>query len=804
MGNGRPDEMRIYCICGQKMKVSGAMFGLPGKCVACRQRIRIPTLGEIDPGTTEVYLKDHPEFLRKPSGKRKGLLPKAPVADESEGVELGDSAELVSAAILDILEPLRVLCSLSYKLQRQVDAMRAGNGNILSGEEPATLTAYLERVRDARSELDDQLRQRLMEIAIELSSTGEKIVQAGLSLRIGETSLDAFRETVDRLRHRRDHLDRLQQNIRGWLTVTDPHVAGGYANVSLDAVPESGFQAVLPSENEHYRSLFDEHIEALRDALTRRERAELRLSETNRLRADGSMSELVLADCRAHAQAEKARAESEVTFRRKRLEQLSADYAGDIQTIQAARDRLTRQLKDRMLDASLHDSLERDLVRAQNDCANVHGVIAHALIASTPQDVPAPHGSLIKRMARPVASPNLGGDMDCWLAWGSAVALGLSVFLPVVDDLSPIRAYQELSFQGEVIHWVMTLPVLLGVLVTLAGILPWRIARGISLMGLWLIATVAAAWFVHEAQYSIEPIAERFRQGIPWIYRPGMLLVTAADLGVLIAAGVALAPFKRVRALIPLACGVCCALLLAIFTDWAGTGRPYPELSATWTEHTTSTGSVYETVVTVRNQGRRLLVIGPGTGLNATTYVLERAKDDQTWQDVAFLKPNDTRQVASGEAAAFHHTLKPGDYRVRLHARSNDGDVATTTFSLPVSPSAPANVPVESPPPPEAATTAPVQNNPPEPASSTSPATPNAETAEVELRGMVNAEAKGARFSIVIFPPDGTISHLDRGVGDPIYGNWIVSEFNPTRQTVTLVNGEHLLILNRGKKVALP
>ncbi|MCX5759021.1 MAG: hypothetical protein NTU83_11045 [Candidatus Hydrogenedentes bacterium] len=560
---------------------------------------------------------------------------------------------------------------------------------------------------------------------------------------------------------------------------------------------------MLPSENEHYRSLFDEHIEALRDALARRERAELRMNETNLLRADGSMSELVLADCRAHAQAEKARAESEVTFRRRRLEQLSADYAGDVQTIQAARDRLARQLKDRMLDASLYDSLERDLVRAQNDCANVHGVIARALIASTPQDVPAPHGSFIKRMARPAPSPSLGGDTDCWLAWGSAVALGLSVFLPVVDDLSPVRAYQELSFQGQVVHWVMTLPVLLGVLVTLAGVLPWRIARGISLLGLWLIATVAAASFIHEAQYSLEPIAVRFRQGVPWMYRPGMLLMMAADLGVLVAAVVALAPFKRVRALIPMVCGVCGALVLGIFTDWAGTGGLYPELSATWKERTTSAGTVYETVVTVRNQGRRLLIIGPGTGRNATTYVLERAKDDQTWQDVVFLRPNDTRQVASGETASFHHSLQPGDYRVRLHARNNDRDVATTTFSLPVSPPAPANLPVESPPPPEApATTAPVASKPPEPASSSLLAAP--ETAEVELRGMVNAEGKGARFSLVIYPPDGKVSNLDLGVGDPVYGSWTVSEFNPDRQTVTLVNGEHLLIINRGKRVALP
>ena len=58
-------ELRIYCICGQKMKVSEAMFGLPGKCVACRQKIRIPRRDELPPDTPQLFLKDHPQFLRK-------------------------------------------------------------------------------------------------------------------------------------------------------------------------------------------------------------------------------------------------------------------------------------------------------------------------------------------------------------------------------------------------------------------------------------------------------------------------------------------------------------------------------------------------------------------------------------------------------------------------------------------------------------------------------------------------------------------------------------------------------------------
>ncbi len=49
------------------MRVSQEMFGRPGKCVAYRQKIRIPALDELPADVHEIYLKDHPEFLRAPA-----------------------------------------------------------------------------------------------------------------------------------------------------------------------------------------------------------------------------------------------------------------------------------------------------------------------------------------------------------------------------------------------------------------------------------------------------------------------------------------------------------------------------------------------------------------------------------------------------------------------------------------------------------------------------------------------------------------------------------------------------------------
>jgi len=57
---------------------------------------------------------------------------------------------------------------------------------------------------------------------------------------------------------------------------------------------------------------------------------------------------------------------------------------------------------------------------------------------------------------------------------------------------------------------------------------------------------------------------------------------------------------------------------------------------------------------------------------------------------------------------------------------------------------------------------------------------------------------------LVLYPPDGKIAFLDLGLGEMVYGDWIASEYNPERQTVTLAKNGELLILNRGQLAILP
>ena len=819
-------ELRIYCICGQKMKVSPGMYGLPGKCVACRQKIRVPRPEQLSASTSEVHLKDHPQFLRKakrPSPKAPRTKPRP---EEAPDVTLGKSSDAVSVAILDILEPLRVLCSLDHKIRRQLESLSEPNASKAELEERAALDAYIERVKQARIEMDEQLRQRLMEVAIDLSGTKEKIVQAGLSARIGETDLTGFRNTANQLRRRRDGLERLQQNIRGWLTVTDPHTAGGYTNVSLDSIPSEDFQLVLPPELEDPRSPLDQHIEGLREAFLRRERAELRLHETERLEAEGNMSALVLADCHADCHAEKHRANAEVSFRRRRLEQLGVDAQNDIKTFQTCLDNARKQLKENGLDKSRFAALERVLLRAQRDCAKAHDLVNRALIATAADDVPCPKGTFLKRMAQVVDEPSpVGVGVDSWVAWASALAMGLAVFLPFVDDLSPLRAFQSLGFRGQTVHWVMVAPVIAAAFVCLIALLPRRPSRGLAYCALWLLLTMLGAILIRETQYGLSPVAVRFRQGAPWLLRPGVILLLLAHLGLLGAASVALFPAKRLRFAPAVTAALGLSVALIVFTDLGGFLLPKPTVSVVWNRQLDADEVLYDTPITIANAGgRSLLLTAPqSTTRNAFTFTLERQTGRDAWTALGLPLSVERGQrtlprthalnlrIGRAQGVILRYLLRPGQHRVRLQHAVGTLEPVIASFLLeeptPVGLdlSAPnvlrgrpwvsdATNPRDAPSP-----------APPEPEPKREPETPTALTGVgAQLRGIITADNRDPRFLIVLHMPDGTLENRDLRIGDALYDPWVVSEFDPARQSVTIARDDHAIrILNRGQRMSL-
>jgi hypothetical protein len=75
--------------------------------------------------------------------------------------------------------------------------------------------------------------------------------------------------------------------------------------------------------------------------------------------------------------------------------------------------------------------------------------------------------------------------------------------------------------------------------------------------------------------------------------------------------------------------------------------------------------------------------------------------------------------------------------------------------------------------------------------------------AEVELRGVVRSERRAPRFSVALYPQNAPPRYLDLSIGDALYDPWKITEFNPARQTVTVSDGNRILILNRGQRMPL-
>jgi hypothetical protein len=658
--------------------------------------------------------------------------------------------------------------------------------------------------------------------------------------------------------------------------VDDAHAAGGYTNVSFDAIPSEGVALVLPPEPFDPRTLFDIHIDGLREALLRRERAELRLKEVERLKREAAMTPEVVADCRADCSAERLRAEAEVSFRRRRLEQVSSDCAADVRTIQACLDQARKRYASGALDKAHFAAAEREMVRMQRDSARVHGLVARALMASNAEDVPHPSGSLIKRMVRPMVKERPGVALDTWIAWGSAFALGICVFLPLTSDVSLLGTLRGATSHGQAINWTLFIPVLCGAFATVIGALPGRAARGIGLALVWFVLTLVSALLVHESQYSMNPLAVWFRDGGPWFLRPGMVLLILADLGLLSAACLALAPLPTGRVPLGVVCATCLAVLLGVSSDFGGMLVPLPEISISENPRTAADGQIaYDTSVIVHNAGYRTFLLSSvhmdsrsaagrqeAASVNAYEYLLEREVTPGFWQDTAPTRLRDVRGVPRGGNTVLRRELPPGNYRVRL-IPSGRGGMYEKSFTLPRGsemisdlPEAAAAKRPEAPAPevrvgsaapaPETAeppVVAPQEPRPGEkwdaslfPASSvasieppeigkrpnfsqrqtdeprqTNPATaqtappPSAAVplAEVELRGIVRGEKHGPRFSVAVYPLNAPARYLDLSIGDAVYDPWKITEFNPERQTVTVSDGAHLLILNRGERIPL-
>ncbi|MDZ4861352.1 MAG: hypothetical protein SGI88_20455 [Candidatus Hydrogenedentes bacterium] len=803
--------LRIYCVCGQKMKVSEDMYGRPGKCVACRQKIRIPRPDELPENTGVIHLKDYPQFLRKV--KKSASRDHAHINEEIEVAPLPDLEHNGKArkamGPLDILEPLRTIHSLLTKIERRMAALKTGKDE--NGSEDAAkrdpkfaeLLARRSKVRAAQQDLEEELRQRLMETAIELSATQEKIAELNLGVRVGEITFDEYRAQVDRIRRRRDNHERRQTNLRGWLTVDDAYGAGGYVDMPIDHVPRNTSRIAFSNEIDDSVTLFDAHVDGLRHALARRANAERKLNEVKKMKPGvlserGSMEEL-----RAEARADLERSRALVQYSRERLEQLADDCSNDVQAAEAQLDHMRGRLQAGQIKREVFTVAEDSLTRAKIDLTKARALVVRALNANNAEEVPRARGTFVARLAR--GRPGLRAPMDAWVAWAGAALVLLSLFIPIANGATPLQLMRIGASQAASTHWFATFPILIAVIAAAASLIPGISARGLAYCAVWLMGSLLAAAFVHEARYSSTPAAAALHIGGPMLLRPGILVYSIGLLGVAAAACMALLTTRDGRRVLPIAAIASLAGLGAVATDMGGIRVPNPEMRVQTKLLVDSIPAVHEATVSIVNTGGRELVLARNsTAANAYQFSVERRIGKNSGIDVnppvsiivgqtpvpSGGVPLPRIPVTQGQAATFVYHLPQGDYRVTLQGVRN-ADRQENSFSLESLPAA------ETIPNPPASETA--QMATPAAAQQSPGVLTEALSASVSLRGVVVAGNRPAQFSISVTLPDGAMKEQSYAIGDEVFTGWRITEFNPEEQTVTIARGSRIVILRRGE-----
>jgi hypothetical protein len=864
MPDVQSSALRIYCLCGQKMRVSEKMYGLPGKCVACRQKIRIPRKEDVPEGVFDIYLKDHPELVRGPvkapsaaeRAASKAMAKAGRAPDEGEESTPNTELDLVDSPPppdtpqppkpkrpsrgslpLDVLPMLQVLCSLDYKFSRQLDTLQldSHDDEVLLAE----LEGHVTRVRKLRSQLDDQLHQRLMETAIELANTQEKLAQARLGARVGEMTWADYYANVHRLRTRRDRLERRQQNLRGWLAARDPYIAGGLLDLSVENIPQEGFTLSLPAELGDETLLLAELIEGLRNALDHRTRVRQRAAEVQKMAEIDAGREI--EELRKECEQQRLMARAGVAFAHDRLQQLKKDYTADNETANAMLASARDKLRMDTIARPEYDAFERAVMRSKKDFARAQAVIDRALGANAAADVPSAQGTFLQRLG-------VGGSRrntpDVLLAYGSAILLVLGIFTPSIGTLSLVSAAMNFGAGGGLAVWLVLLPLALAAAAGASAFLGNAVLRGRTYLVAWLAGFVAAAYLIHESAYSLDPIAARFRAGTQWYLRPGIVLTLAGIFGLFVASVAALWPGRKYRVW-PIAAallGIAAAGLIA--SDAAGTFRPGPGVEVALRAGDTGAG-----VVRVRNEGGRAirLLDRRPDARGSYLFMIERRRgatsvDDAHGQGPLWdgsLVPRDgvLYTVRPGGVEEIPFVLPPGEYRAVLYPAATDAPLAAGfAIRAPAPPEGPAPAPAASAPgslssAPAAgsaggvAASAPLEENTPPPADAGEIASAPEEEAPaaaapqdtpaadangapiaaptVELAGVVTSEGQEPRFSLRVRYADGTEDRLVMGIGGVVWGDWAVTEFNSEQTTVTLQGAKGLVILRRRVQVPL-
>ena len=801
MTPGSVSQVRLFCTCGQKMRITPDMYGRAGRCVSCGQKLWIPRREDIAPNTTRIDLKDHPELLRKT-----GDAPRAAAKAKSTSTEKPSSSSADAAVPLDTLDPLQVLCNSLFGIER---LMAAGQEN----------TAALEKKRDAlieaRAGLNEALEQRLMESAVDLASCQERSKELVLAARVGELEFFAYRNQIERLRSRRDTLERRQENLRAWRVVQSPFATGGLIDTDLSQIPKSVNRLSLPNEEEAFQPRLDRHIRELREALYQRQYAEMHLAELEKAGEKTAVPDIQEEDKKAQHRADRNQAVARIGFIRGRLEQFDKDLVVDLDVHEAQLELLRSRRQIGELDHAAFARLEREFDAARVDLGHAREIIYRASNANSSQDVPNPRGSFLERVAStgPRRHP-----AERWLTPLTTAAFLVSFFLPLAAGERAFAVLPGFISEPTTAALLSGLPVLLAIATVLAALIGNPVLRGLAFALTWLVAVVGGVAFAHEAELSLSSLGDAVRlQGLlsgpaALSYLAGVTLVTGLMMLLLIKR-------KAGAVVLPVLIAMACLGVAGVLTDYLGMASADPYVDTVrYVAPRTPAGRI-ESNLLVKNAGWRPAVLVPSPSAKPNHFMFSIEADRAgTWEiagaPAALEIENSSRMSVTGDMplvavrpgayVELSYLLAPGKYRALLDDR------VVYTFDVQGEP-LPEPLPEE--------TSVPVAVTPAIPPQTGVPAeipaveepsphvdeqgTPLSEVA-VELRGVLSAAGREPEFSFYVYLPNTDPQQLSTGLGGDLYDGWQVTEYNPDTETVTLLKGDQIYIVRRKERRTLP
>jgi len=740
-------------------------------------------------------------------------------------LDIADSAQVspehfAETRPLDPLESLQKITSLKLKIKRRLKVLEKSDTK--DKEALAKFRGQLKTIKKARDGLDEHMRQLLMEVAIELTNTQEKISRTRISARVDEIPFEEFQDTIYRLRHRRDRLERWQLNLRGWLAAVDPFNVGGYIDVAFKDIPEDGFTLSVPGDPEESSTLLNVHAENLKQAFYTRKNAENKMNEIKRLGETSKGKEKArLADVYDTTKGARRNARVQIRFYQQRLDQLVQDYESDLETLDAQLEAVRDKMGMQELAPAEFEAAEKRFNHAKTDITKGIALAKRLIHANSLDDVPQPRGTFLQRLG---FGRDSSTDKKTRIALWIAASLWLiSILLPSVGDSSLLKAFSNFNGTSSTVAIIFALPIIAAIATIGISVLANNAARGFSLMGLWAITALLLAYCVNEANFTLDPLANRFRSGTTWILRPGMTAMLAANLFLLIAAVTALSRNKTQLRYATAAGLLTVAIVAAITTNGFGVYIPLPVIDNIQESFDEQAGRQTGRL-RISNEGRRTLhlVSRRTSAHNGYLYTIERKVGGSSFSgvtpdgnDIGTAVAYSDISLSPGTYTDIPYDLPVGDYHLLLIPRPAHEKIEKA-FAIedPNSDPPPFSFADSSIPetnengaviirfdPPRTAQTPQRDRTPDTPRPSDSPASG---LPAVELTGVITSADGVPHFSIELFVDNEKKGRtLRMSLKDTLFDGWVLSEYNPSQGTVTLQKETKYLVLRRGERLSL-